>query len=232
MLGAGVARHGPAGRHLAGAELPDRHRGRRGAGGARRAGSTRRSRSRRVTLFALPGYWLGLMLVMVFTYRLRLLPAFGAAGLRRRLPPAGRAPGRPAPAPRAAARHAHARRHRRHRAVRPRRHARRGRRAVRDRGARQGTVRDPGHPAPRAPERADPGASPCSASRSPTLFSGAVFIEAIFAWPGRGPGAGRGGAGARLPGRHGGDRGERGAGRAGQPAGRAAGDAGSDPRAR
>lgn len=34
-----------------------------------------------VTLFALPSYWLGLMLVMLFTYRLRLLPAFGAAGL-------------------------------------------------------------------------------------------------------------------------------------------------------
>lgn len=34
-----------------------------------------------VTLFALPGYWLGLMLVLVFTYQLRLLPAFGAAGL-------------------------------------------------------------------------------------------------------------------------------------------------------
>ncbi len=34
-----------------------------------------------VTLFALPGYWLGLMLVLVFTYELRLLPAFGAAGL-------------------------------------------------------------------------------------------------------------------------------------------------------
>ena len=33
-----------------------------------------------VTLFALPGYWLGLMLVMVFTYQARLLPAFGAAG--------------------------------------------------------------------------------------------------------------------------------------------------------
>jgi peptide/nickel transport system permease protein len=33
-----------------------------------------------VTLFAMPGYWLGLMLVMVFTYRARLLPAFGAAG--------------------------------------------------------------------------------------------------------------------------------------------------------
>lgn len=34
-----------------------------------------------VTLFALPGYWLGLMLVMVFTYWAHLLPAFGRAGL-------------------------------------------------------------------------------------------------------------------------------------------------------
>ncbi|MGH7535513.1 MAG: ABC transporter permease, partial [Gemmatimonadales bacterium] len=34
-----------------------------------------------VTLFALPGYWLGLMLVMLFTYRARALPAFGAVGL-------------------------------------------------------------------------------------------------------------------------------------------------------
>jgi peptide/nickel transport system permease protein len=33
-----------------------------------------------VTLFALPGYWLGLMLVMVFTYWARALPAFGSAG--------------------------------------------------------------------------------------------------------------------------------------------------------
>ena len=33
-----------------------------------------------VTLFALPGYWLGLMLVMLFTYQARVLPAFGAAG--------------------------------------------------------------------------------------------------------------------------------------------------------
>jgi peptide/nickel transport system permease protein len=33
-----------------------------------------------VALFALPGYWLGLMLVMLFTYRLRMLPAFGSAG--------------------------------------------------------------------------------------------------------------------------------------------------------
>ena len=34
-----------------------------------------------VTLFALPGFWLGVMLVMVFTYWARALPAFGAAGL-------------------------------------------------------------------------------------------------------------------------------------------------------
>jgi peptide/nickel transport system permease protein len=33
-----------------------------------------------VTLFAAPGYWLGLMLMLVFTYWLRLLPGFGAAG--------------------------------------------------------------------------------------------------------------------------------------------------------
>jgi peptide/nickel transport system permease protein len=34
-----------------------------------------------VTLFAVPGYWLGLMLVLVFTYWTRMLPAFGIAGL-------------------------------------------------------------------------------------------------------------------------------------------------------
>src|SRR6266704_6409250 len=34
-----------------------------------------------VTLFALPGFWLGLMFVMLFTYWLRVLPAFGAAGM-------------------------------------------------------------------------------------------------------------------------------------------------------
>ena len=44
-----------------------------------------------VTLFALPGYWLGLMLVMLFTYRLGWLPAFGAAGFDADfLPPAAR----------------------------------------------------------------------------------------------------------------------------------------------
>jgi peptide/nickel transport system permease protein len=34
-----------------------------------------------VTLYALPGYWLALMLVMTFTYWTRVLPAFGAAGV-------------------------------------------------------------------------------------------------------------------------------------------------------
>lgn len=34
-----------------------------------------------VTLFAVPGYWLGLMLMMTFAYWARWLPAFGAAGL-------------------------------------------------------------------------------------------------------------------------------------------------------
>lgn len=34
-----------------------------------------------VTLFAMPGYWLGLVLVMLFAYGLRILPAFGAAGM-------------------------------------------------------------------------------------------------------------------------------------------------------
>jgi len=33
-----------------------------------------------VTLFAMPSYWLALMLVLVLTYWLRALPAFGAAG--------------------------------------------------------------------------------------------------------------------------------------------------------
>ena len=34
-----------------------------------------------VTLFAMPGYWLGVLLVWLFAYQLRLLPAFGAQGL-------------------------------------------------------------------------------------------------------------------------------------------------------
>ena len=34
-----------------------------------------------VALNSMPGYWLGLVLVMVFTYQLRWLPAFGASGL-------------------------------------------------------------------------------------------------------------------------------------------------------
>lgn len=44
-----------------------------------------------VTLAAIPGYWLAFVLVMVFTYWLRVLPAFGAAGLDADfLSPAGR----------------------------------------------------------------------------------------------------------------------------------------------
>jgi peptide/nickel transport system permease protein len=43
------------------------------------------------TLFALPGYWLGTVLVWFFAYQLQILPAFGAAGLDADfLPPAAR----------------------------------------------------------------------------------------------------------------------------------------------
>ncbi len=34
-----------------------------------------------VTLFAMPGYWLAVLLVWLFAYQLRVLPAFGAQGL-------------------------------------------------------------------------------------------------------------------------------------------------------
>jgi len=53
-----------------------------GALQARRRGSRRDTALSviTVTLFAVPGYWLGLMLVMVFTYWAHALPAFGAAG--------------------------------------------------------------------------------------------------------------------------------------------------------
>jgi peptide/nickel transport system permease protein len=44
-----------------------------------------------VTLFAMPGYWLAVLLVWLFTYRLQLLPAFGAVGLDAEfLSPTGR----------------------------------------------------------------------------------------------------------------------------------------------
>lgn len=44
-----------------------------------------------VALFAMPGYWLAVMLVWTFAYELRMLPAFGATGLDADfLPPAAR----------------------------------------------------------------------------------------------------------------------------------------------
>jgi peptide/nickel transport system permease protein len=47
---------------------------------ARRATDTALSTAS-VTLFAMPGYWLAVLLVWLFAYQLRLLPAFGAQGL-------------------------------------------------------------------------------------------------------------------------------------------------------
>jgi peptide/nickel transport system permease protein len=57
--------------------------------GSRRRDTTLSTLS--VTLFAMPGYWLGVLLVWLFAYEWRLLPAFGAAGLDADfLPPAAR----------------------------------------------------------------------------------------------------------------------------------------------
>ena len=48
---------------------------------ARRRGLDTLTSALTVALNAMPGYWLGLVLVMLFTYQLGWLPAFGAAGL-------------------------------------------------------------------------------------------------------------------------------------------------------
>jgi peptide/nickel transport system permease protein len=42
-----------------------------------------------VTLFAMPGYWLGLLFIWFFAYRMQWLPAFGATGLDADFLPAG-----------------------------------------------------------------------------------------------------------------------------------------------
>ena len=42
-----------------------------------------------VSLNAMPGYWLGMVLVMLFTYQLGALPAFGATGVDAEFLPAG-----------------------------------------------------------------------------------------------------------------------------------------------
>jgi peptide/nickel transport system permease protein len=138
-----------------------------------------------VTLFALPGYWLGLMLVMVFTYRLRLLPAFGAAGFDADfLPPAARLADRL-----------------RHLAL-PLATLTLvgiGGTARFVRGAMLDVAGSPWVAVARAKGLSETRVTLRHVLRNalvpvvtllglslPTLFSGAVFIEAIFAWPGVG----------------------------------------------
>lgn len=50
-------------------------------GNTRRRGMDAAASALTVALNAMPSYWLGLALVMLFTYQLRWLPAFGAAGV-------------------------------------------------------------------------------------------------------------------------------------------------------
>jgi peptide/nickel transport system permease protein len=138
-----------------------------------------------VTLFALPGYWLGLMLVMLFTYRLRVLPAFGAAGFDADfLPPAARLADR--------LRHL----------VLPLATLTLvgvGGTARFVRGAMLDVAGAPWVTVARAKGLSDTRVTLRHVLRNalvpvvtllglslPTLFSGAVFIEAIFAWPGVG----------------------------------------------
>ena len=138
-----------------------------------------------VTLFALPGYWLGLMLVMLFTYRLRVLPAFGAAGFDADfLPPAARLADR--------LRHL----------VLPLATLTLvgiGGTARFVRGAMLDVAGSPWVTVARAKGLSETRVTLRHVLRNalvpvvtllglslPTLFSGAVFIEAIFAWPGVG----------------------------------------------
>src|SRR6185436_17486996 len=138
-----------------------------------------------VTLFALPGYWLGLMLVMIFTYRLRWLPAFGAAGFDADfLPPAARLADRL-----------------RHLALplATLTLVGLGGTARFVRGAMLDVAGEPYVVVARAKGLSETRVTLRHVLRNalipvvtllglslPTLFSGAVFIEAIFAWPGVG----------------------------------------------
>jgi peptide/nickel transport system permease protein len=138
-----------------------------------------------VTLAALPGYWLAFVLVMVFTYTLRWFPAFGAAGVDADfLSPGARLADRLA-----------------HLALplatltlvgigTAARYARGSLRAIRDepyliaaraKGARRWQVVLRHH--------LRNGLIPVVALLGlalPALFSGAVFVEGVFAWPGVG----------------------------------------------
>jgi peptide/nickel transport system permease protein len=138
-----------------------------------------------VTLFAMPGYWLGLMLVMLFTYRARILPSFGSRGFDADfLPPAARL---------GDAHPHHAQPHATLTLVGLGGTARFVRGAMRDvqhapfitvaraKGITEGRVTR--HHILR--NALVPVVTLLGLSL-PALFSGAVFIEAIFAWPGVG----------------------------------------------
>ena len=166
-----------------------------------------------VTLFAMPGYWLGVVLVLVFAYWLRVLPAFGAAGLDAEfLSPLGRVGDRL-----------------RHLAlplatltligIGGTRATCAGRcsisrAAVPRRGAGEGALRAIGARAPRAAQRADPGGHAAGAFAAGALL-GCGVRGGDLRVAGGGTGAGGGGAGAGLPGGDGRDDDQRGAGGAG-----------------
>jgi peptide/nickel transport system permease protein len=135
-------------------------------------------------LFAMPGYWLGVLLMWLLVYHWRLLPAFGVAGLDAEfLPPGAQLTDR--------LRH-----------LRFPDHADAARRG-RDRAFARGALVDVRAAAFVTAARGR-GLSAAAVDRRyllrnalvpvitllglslPALFSGAVFVEAVFAWPGVG----------------------------------------------